>query len=87
MSSITNDSFDITLSNQESIDYQITSNNQETGVLILSLKFKDISKISSGSDPDILEVTLNEKIEFETANQIFIFKKGLKSSRSIPPLL
>jgi hypothetical protein len=87
MSSITNDSFDITLSNQESIDYQITSNNQETGVLILSLKFKDISKISSGSDPDILRVTLNEKIEFETANQIFIFNKGLKSSRSIPPLL
>ena len=87
MSSITNDSFDIILSNQESIDYKISSNNHETGDLILSLKFKDISKISSGSDPDILEVTLNEKIEFETANQIFIFEKGLRSSRSLPPLL
>jgi hypothetical protein len=87
MSSVTNDSFDITLSNQETIDYHIASIDQETGVIILSLSFKDISKISSGSDPDILEVILNEKIEVETANQIFIFKKGLRSSRSIPPLL
>ena len=73
MSSISNDSFDMILSNKEDIDYQIAKKNQETGVISLSLSFKDKSKISSGSDPDILEVILNEKIEFETANQIFIF--------------
>ena len=64
MNTITNDSFDIVLSNQESIGYQIDKKDQETGVIRLSLSFKDSSKISSGSDPDILEVILNEKIEF-----------------------
>ena len=64
MNSIKNDSFDIVLSNQESVGYQIAKKDQETGVVHLSLSFKDSSKISSGSDPDILEVILNEKIEF-----------------------
>jgi hypothetical protein len=64
MNTISNDTFDIVLSNQESIGYQIDKKDQETGVIRLSLSFKDISKISSGSDPDILEVILNEKIEF-----------------------
>jgi hypothetical protein len=64
MNTISNDSFDIVLSNQESIGYQIAKKDQETGVIRLSLSFKDSSKISSGSDPDILEVILNEKIEF-----------------------
>ena len=73
MRSITNDSFDIVLSNQETIEFQIASKDHETGVISLSLSFKDSSKISSGSDPDTLEVILNEKVEFETANQIFIF--------------
>ena len=64
MNSISNDSFDIVLSNKESIGYQIAKKDQDTGVVRLSLSFKDSSKISSGSDPDILEVILNEKIEF-----------------------
>jgi hypothetical protein len=64
MNYISNDSFDIVLSNKESIGYQIAKKDQDTGVVRLSLSFKDSSKISSGSDPDILEVILNEKIEF-----------------------
>ena len=87
MNSIKNDSFDIVLSNQERIDYLISKKDQETGVIIISIRFKDHSKISSGTFPDILEVILKEKIDFETGNQIFIFKKGLRSSRRIPPLL
>ena len=87
MKSIRNDSFDIVLSNKETIEYQIALKDHATGVISLSLSFKDSSKISSGSEPDTIEVILNEKIEFETANQIFIFKKGLRSSKTIPPLL
>ena len=64
MSSITNDSFDIVLSNEENIEYQIASKDHKAGVIILSLSFKDMSKISSRSDSDTLEVILNEKIEF-----------------------
>jgi hypothetical protein len=46
MNSITNDSFDIVLSNQESIGYEIAKKDQETGIVRLSLSFKDSSKIS-----------------------------------------
>ena len=56
-------------------------------MITLFLSFKNSSKISSGSEPDILEVILNEYIEFKIANKIFIFKNGLRSSRTIPPLL
>lgn len=87
MNSIKNDSFDILLSNQENIDYLISKKDQETGIITLSLRFNDLSKISSGSVPDMLEVILIENIEFMTTNQILIFKKDLRSSRSIPPLL
>ena len=87
MNSIKNDSFDIIVSKKESIVYQIAKKNPVTGIITLFLSFKNSSKISSGSEPDILEVILNEYIEFKIANKIFIFKNGLRSSRTIPPLL
>ncbi len=84
---ITNQSFEVVLSNNERVEHKILNKDKKSGVITFSLSFRDISKISSLFDPEILEVHLNKKIVFETANKIFIFKKGLKSKRSIPPVI
>ena len=87
MSYITNQSFEFVLSNKEKIEYKIIKKDNKTGVITFSLVLRDISKKSLRYDPEIIEVQLKKKIVFEIANQIFIFKKGLKSKRSIPPLI
>ena len=59
MDSFTNRSIDVIVLNQEKIDYEIISKDEKTGIIDISLSFKDASNISSGSEPDILEVSLN----------------------------
>ena len=87
MSYITNQTFSVMISNRQRVEYQIATKENDTGTLILSINFGETSKISLGEDPDSLEVTLCEKIIIDTANQIVIFSKGLRSKKIIPPLL
>jgi chemotaxis protein CheY-P-specific phosphatase CheC len=88
MNYITNQSFGVVvLSNQENVDYKILSKDKKSGVITFALSFRDISKISTGNDPDILEMHLNKQIAIDTTNRIIIYKKGLKTKRSIPPLI
>jgi hypothetical protein len=88
MTQITNQSFEaIILSNQERVLYTILSKDKKSGVITIALSFRDVSKISSWNDPEILEMHLKKLIVLDTASQIFIYKKGLKTKRSIPPLI
>jgi len=88
MNFITNQSFEaVVLSNQEKVEYSILSKDKKSGVITFALSFRDVSKISSGNDPDILEMHLNKQIVIDSANRIIIYKKGLKKKRSIPPLI
>ena len=44
-----------------------------TGIVEISLRYEDISKISKGNERDILELSLNNKIVLYSANQIVTF--------------
>ena len=46
MKYITNNSFMMILSNEEKVDYDIFSQDDETGIIEMSLRFEDTSKIS-----------------------------------------
>jgi hypothetical protein len=85
MNTLTNRSFEVILSKRTRVDYQIVSKDKKTGLITLSLKFEDYSKISSGSETDFLEVRLNKDISFENTEQIITYDEGLRSERFIPP--
>jgi hypothetical protein len=70
MNTLTNRSFEVILSKRTRVDYQIVSKDEKTGLITLSLKFGDYSKISSGGEPDFLEVSLNKNISFKNTDEI-----------------
>ena len=70
MNTLTNRSFEVIMSKRTRVDYEISSKDKKTGLITLSLKFGDYSKISSGGEPDYLEVSLNKIISFENTEQI-----------------
>ena len=57
-----NNSFDVLLSNRERVDYYIFSQDNETGIIEISLNFRNIKNVSHGNEPETLEVSLNKKI-------------------------
>ena len=56
-------------------------------MLTIYFQFQDPKKISAGTKPDILEMYLIQEIQYETQYKIVKFSKGLKSVKSIPPLV
>ena len=85
MNTLTNRSFEVILSKRKRVDYQILSKDKMTGLITLSLKFEDYSKISSGSETDFLEVRLNKDMSFENTEQIITYDEDPRSERFIPP--
>lgn len=85
MQHLANNSFTVSIIGKGQAQYQIIQKDANSGEITIGLLLEEHLEVSTGTDPDMIEVVLNHRFEEPVSNKLIVFNKGLKVTRSIPP--